>query len=185
MASLAPPEARGASAGDDRSRRERGRWVEVRRAVREAEKLGLYAVEVAGVKCILRMERKSPPAKAAGADDPPARAETRRQQRSRERKDVFHAKKREAAVAALHAAAPAPTTTMVLVGSGPADKRDRAHVEPKTPMRTDDDDLVEEGASGGSWQLSPAQRGGSGKLRRDARPSPLASTVSGAPSSVA
>ena len=183
MASLAPPEARGASAGDDRSRRERGRWVEVRRAVREAEKLGLYAVEVAGVKCILRMERKSPPAKAAGADDPPARAETRRQQRSRERKDVFHAKKREAAIVALHAAAPAPTTTMVLVGSGPADKRDRAHVEPKTPMRTDDDDL--QGASGGSWQLSPAQRGGSGKLRRDARPSPLASTVSGAPSSVA
>lgn len=181
MASLAPPEARGASAGDDRSRRERGRWVEVRRAVREAEKLGLYAVEVAGVKCILRMERKSPPAKAAGADDPPARAETRRQQRSRERKDVFHAKKREAAIVALHAAAPAPTTTMVLVGSGPADKRDRAHVEPKTPMRTDDDGMVEEGASGGSSR----QRGGSGKLRRDARPSPLASTVSGAPSSVA
>ena len=87
----------------------------------------------------------------------------------------------EAAIAALHAAAPAPTTTMVLVGSGPADKRDRAHVEPKTPMRTDDDGMVEEGASGGSSR----QRGGSGKLRRDARPSPLASTVSGAPSSVA
>ena len=92
---------------DRRVRAESRRWAEVRRAVREAKALDLYAIEVRGVKATLK---KSPPkmTRTDGTpvleEDPPHKEPSARQlkakERSRVRKDAFHAKKREEAAAA-------------------------------------------------------------------------------------
>ena len=92
---------------DRRARAESRRWAEVRRAVREAKALDLYAIEVRGVKATLK---KSPPkmTRTDGTpvleEDPPHKEPSARQlkakERSRVRKDAFHAKKREEAAAA-------------------------------------------------------------------------------------
>ena len=92
---------------DRRARAESRRWAEVRRAVREAKALDLYAIEVRGVKATLK---KSPAIVAQQGSTPvqqegPAHKELSARQlkakeRSRARKDAFHAKKREEATAA-------------------------------------------------------------------------------------
>lgn len=93
---------------DRRVRAESRRWAEVRRAVREAKALDLYAIEVRGVKATLK---KNSPPKVRRTDgtpvleeDPPHKEPSARhlkaKERSRVRKDAFHAKKREEAAAA-------------------------------------------------------------------------------------
>ena len=95
---------------DRRARAESRRWAEVRRAVREAKALDLYAIEVRGVKATLK---NSPPNLTRTVSTPvleevPPHKELsarqlKAQERSRARKDAFHAKKRvEAAAAAEH-----------------------------------------------------------------------------------
>ena len=92
---------------DRRAKAESRRWAEVRRAVREAKALDLYAIEVRGVKATLKkspfkMTRKD--GTPVLEEDPPHKEPSARQlkakERSRVRKDAFHAKKREEAAAA-------------------------------------------------------------------------------------
>ena len=99
--------ARPAPPDDRRARAESRRWSEVRRAVREAKALDLYAIEVRGVKATLKkspfkMTRKD--GTPVLEEDPPHKEPSVRQlkakERSRVRKDAFHAKKREEAAAA-------------------------------------------------------------------------------------
>ena len=105
--------ARGSSAlpDDRRVRAENRRWAEVRRAVREAKELDLYAVEVRGVKATLRLHRPScgraeqRPEQSSVEVQPtragPSARQAKQQQRSRDRKDAFHAKKRAEAAASV------------------------------------------------------------------------------------
>ena len=88
---------------DRRARAESRRWAEVRRAVREAEAMGLYAVEVRGVKATLRFQSGRQQQCAQVSKPAHAELSTRQEKekaRSRARKDAFHAKKREEAAAA-------------------------------------------------------------------------------------
>ena len=101
--------ARPALPDDRRARAESRRWAEFRRAVREAKALDLYAIEVRGVKATLKKsplccrEQAAPVLEEVPPHKELSARRLKAQERSRVRKDAFHAKKRvEAAAAAEH-----------------------------------------------------------------------------------